>query len=150
VISESTGGAVPTDDEFRAYNAGVIAAFRANGGVVDQPPFPILLLTTTGARTGQRVTTPVAMGTDDGRVFVVASKGGSPHHPAWYHNLVAHPEVTVELGARTYAARAVVVEGAERDRLYRRIVEQVPTFAEYEQVTERIFPVVVLDGVEPN
>ena len=139
--------AVPSDEEFRTYNEGVIAEFRANHGTVSQPPFPILLLTTTGARSGRQSTTPLAYGVDGGHVFVVASKGGAATHPAWFHNLRVHPAVIVELGARTYPAQAVVVSGSERDRLYSSISARVPTFRDYEQMSGRVFPVVVLEGV---
>jgi deazaflavin-dependent oxidoreductase (nitroreductase family) len=136
---------VPADEEFLTYNQGVISEFRANHGTVSQPPFPILLLTTTGARTGRRATVPLGFGVDDkGRVFVVASKAGAPRHPAWFHNLRANPAVTVELGDGSYAARAVVTTGEERDRLYRMVSDGTSA---YEQNTDRIFPVVVLDGV---
>ena len=84
--------AVPSDEEFLAYNQGVISEFRANQGVVSQPPFPILLLTTTGARTGRQATVPLGFAVDDnGRVFVMASKAGAPTHPAWFHNLTGQP-----------------------------------------------------------
>jgi deazaflavin-dependent oxidoreductase (nitroreductase family) len=137
--------AVPSDEEFLAYNQTVIDEFRANHGVVSQPPFPILLLTTTGARTGRRTTVPLGFAVDDdGRVFVVASKAGSPRHPAWFHNLRANASVTVELGDQSYPARAVVTSGEERDRLYRRVAGEDN---EYEKNTTRVFPVVVLDGV---
>jgi deazaflavin-dependent oxidoreductase (nitroreductase family) len=136
---------VPSDEEFRTYNDGVIREFRARHGSVSQPPFPILLLTTTGARTGRPTTVPLGFAVDDGgRVFVVASKAGAPTHPAWFHNLRANPAVTVELGDRTYPARAVVTEGAERDRLYRLVSDGS---SPYERNTDRVFPVVVLDGV---
>jgi deazaflavin-dependent oxidoreductase (nitroreductase family) len=138
---------MPTDEEFLAYNQGVIRAFRENGGVVSQPPFPIVLLTTTGARSSRRTTTPVALGVDGGRVFVVASKGGAPVNPSWFYNLRANPSVTVELGGESYQARAVIAEGSERDRLYGLISAQVPAFREYEQNTDRTFPVVILEGV---
>jgi deazaflavin-dependent oxidoreductase (nitroreductase family) len=137
--------AVPTDEQFLAYNQGVIAEFRANHGVVSQPPFPILLLTTTGARTGRRTTVPLGFAVDDDkRVFVVASKAGAATHPAWFHNLRANPSVTVELGGGSYQAQAVVTAGEERDRLYRRVAE---TGNEYERNTDRVFPVIVLEGV---
>ena len=111
---------VPSDEEFLAYNQDVIKEFRANHGAVSQPPFPVLLLTTTGARTGRPATVPLGFAVDDnGRVFVVASKAGAPRHPAWFHNLRANPSVTVELGDRSFQARAVVTAGEERDRLYR-------------------------------
>jgi deazaflavin-dependent oxidoreductase (nitroreductase family) len=137
--------AVPSDDEFLTYNRGVIDEFRANRGVVSQPPFPVLLLTTTGVRTGRRTTVPLGFAVDDdGRVFVVASKAGAPRHPAWFHNLRGNPSVTVELGEGSFPAQAVVTTGEERDRLYRRVAGEGN---EYEKNTDRVFPVVVLDGV---
>jgi deazaflavin-dependent oxidoreductase (nitroreductase family) len=136
---------VPSDEEFRTYNQGVISEFRANHGTVSQPPFPILLLTTTGARTARQTTVPLGFGVDDnGRVFVVGSKAGAPKHPAWFHNLRANPTVTVELGDNSYQARAVVTTGEERDRLYRMVSDGTSA---YEQNTTRIFPVIILDGV---
>jgi deazaflavin-dependent oxidoreductase (nitroreductase family) len=136
---------VPSDQEFLAYNQGVISEFRANHGVVSQPLFPILLLTTTGARTGRSATVPLGFAVDDnGRVFVMASKAGAPKHPAWFHNLTANPSVTVELGEGSFQAQAVVTEGEERDRLYRMISDGA---SEYEKNTDRVFPVVVLEGV---
>jgi deazaflavin-dependent oxidoreductase (nitroreductase family) len=139
----------PTDEEFIAYNRSVIAEFRANGGVVTRPTFPILLLTTTGARTGRRSTVPLGFGIDRDGVFVVASKAGAATHPAWFHNLRATPSVTVELGNDTVEATAVITEGAERDRLYRIVTGGAPGLNAYEQNTTRVFPVVVLDGVRP-
>ena len=137
--------AVPSDEEFLAYNQGVITEFRANRGVVSQPPFPILLLTTTGARTGRQATVPLGFAVDDnGRVFVMASKAGAPRHPAWFHNLRANPSVTVELGDRSFQAQAVVTEGEERDRLYGMISDGASA---YEKNTDRVFPVIVLEGV---
>jgi deazaflavin-dependent oxidoreductase (nitroreductase family) len=87
------------------------------------------------------------MGVDGGRVFVVASKGGAPSNPAWFHNLRANPSVTVELRGESYPAQAAVVDGDERDHLYALISAQVPAFGEYGQNTSRVFPVVVLEGV---
>ncbi|HUC21240.1 MAG TPA: nitroreductase/quinone reductase family protein, partial [Streptosporangiaceae bacterium] len=127
---------VPSDDEFLAYNQGVISEFRANHGVVSQPPFPILLLTTTGAKTGRPATVPLGFGVDDnGQVFVVASKAGAPKHPAWFHNLRANPSVTVELGDSSFQAQAIVTAGEERDRLYRKVSDGT---SEYENNTDRI------------
>ena len=137
--------AVPSDEEFLAYNQAVISEFRANHGVVSQPPFPILLLTTTGARTGRPATVPLGFAVDgSGRVFVMASKAGAPKHPAWFHNLKANPSVTVELGDGSFQAQAVVTEGEERDRLYGMISDGA---SEYEENTDRVFPVIVLEGV---
>src|SRR5271170_1526720 len=138
---------MPTDEEFLAMNQEVIREFRTHDGVVTQPTFPIVLLTTTGARTGRRTTSPVGFGVDADRVFVVGSKAGGPSHPAWFHNLRANPSVTVELGGESYQARAVITQGAERDRLYGLIAAQVPEFGEHEKSTDRTFPVVVLEGV---
>jgi deazaflavin-dependent oxidoreductase (nitroreductase family) len=136
---------VPSDEEFLAYNQPVIAEFRTNQGAVSQVPFPVLLLTTTGARTGRPSTVPLAFRVDDdGRVFVVASKAGAPKHPAWFHNLRANPSVAVELGGQSFAARAVVTEGEERGRLYASVADGM---SEYVNSTEREFPVIVLDGV---
>jgi deazaflavin-dependent oxidoreductase (nitroreductase family) len=135
---------VPTDEEFRTYNEGVITEFRANHGRVTQPPFPILLLTTTGARTGRKTTVPLGYGIDKGRVFVVASKAGAPHHPAWFHNLRANPSVTVELGDSTHEAQAAITTVEERDRLYRLVSDGT---SPYEQNTTRTFPVIILEGV---
>ena len=136
---------VPSDEEFLAYNQGVISEFRANHGVVSQPPFPILLLTTAGARTGRPTTVPLGFAVDEsGRVFVMASKAGAPRHPSWFHNLRANPSVTVELGDRSFQAQAVVTAGEERDRLYSMISAGA---SEYEKNTDRVFPVVVLEGV---
>jgi len=136
--------AVPSDEEFLAYNQAVIDEFRRNHGVVSEPSFPILLLTTTGARTGRLATVPLGFAVDDkGRVFVVASKAGSPRNPAWFHNLSANPAVTVELGDKSFPARAVVTAGEERDRLYGMLTGP----SQYEENTDRVFPIVVLEGV---
>jgi deazaflavin-dependent oxidoreductase (nitroreductase family) len=136
---------VPSDEEFRTYNQGVISEFRASHGKVSQPAFPILLLTTTGARTGRQTTVPLAFGVDDeGRVFVVGSKAGAPKHPAWFHNLRANPTATVELGDSSYQARAVVTTREERDRLYHMVSDGT---SPYEQNTDRVFPVIILEGV---
>jgi deazaflavin-dependent oxidoreductase (nitroreductase family) len=95
--------------DIKAYNRQLIAQFRADGG----PPEgrPLLLLTTTGARTGQRVTTPMMRIDDDGRLLVIASNSGATRHPDWFHNLLAHPDVFVEVAGDSYPARAVVPTG---------------------------------------
>jgi len=138
---------VPTDEEFLSYNQDVIREFRANGGVVPALGYPILLLTTTGARTGHQTTSPLGFSVDRGRVFVVASKGGAPAHPAWFLNLQANPSVTVELGPNRHEARAVVAEGEERDRLYAILAADAPTLRAHAKKTTREFPIVVLEGV---
>ncbi|SNX62168.1 deazaflavin-dependent oxidoreductase (nitroreductase family) [Streptomyces sp. TLI_55] len=124
-------------DEFRAHNGRVGGWFE--GG-------RLLLLTTTGARTGARHTTPLGYLPDGGdRVLVIASAGGSTRHPDWYRNILAHPQVTVEAGAFTYEAQAVVLEGEERDRSFARAVEADRGWAEYqEKAGDRVLPVVAL------
>jgi deazaflavin-dependent oxidoreductase (nitroreductase family) len=131
------------------WNQAIITEFRANGGKVGGQfaGAPLLLLTTTGAKTGQNRTTPVMYNTDGGRLLVFASKAGAPTNPDWYHNLVAHPEVTVEVGTENYPARATVLQGEERDRLFKRHSEQYPGFAEYQAKTTRTIPVVALERV---
>lgn len=132
--------------EMENWNRQVIEEFRANGGKINGPlaGFPLLLLTTTGARSGQRRVSPLAYRAEGDRLFVFASKGGAPTSPDWYHNLVAHPEVTVEVGAETFEATAIVIEGEERDQIYTRQGEQYPNFAEYQTKTTRKIPVVEL------
>jgi len=132
------------------FNQQIIDEFRANRGRVGGyfEGARLLLLTTTGARTGTPHTTPVGYLPDGGdRVLVIASAAGSARHPDWFHNLVAHPQVTVESGVFTYEARAVVLTGEERDRLFARAVEADPGWAAYQEKTDRIIPVVALHSV---
>ncbi|MQA86386.1 MAG: nitroreductase family deazaflavin-dependent oxidoreductase [Streptosporangiales bacterium] len=127
-------------------NQAIIDEFRANGGKVGGPfeGGTLALLTTTGAKTSRRRTNPVRYLQDGDRILVFASNAGRPTHPAWYHNLLANPELTVEVGAETYQATAVPLHGEERDRLYARQAELVPAFAEYQARTSRVIPVVAL------
>lgn len=132
------------------FNQQIIDEFRANHGKVGGPfeGGRLILLTTTGARTGIPHTTPVGYLNDGGdRILVIASAGGSPRHPDWYRNLVAHPQVTVESGAFTYEAEAVVLRGEERDRAFARAVETEPGWAAYQEKTDRIIPVVALHEI---
>jgi deazaflavin-dependent oxidoreductase (nitroreductase family) len=126
----------------KSFNETLIAEFRANAGRLsgDFANAQFLLLTTIGAKSGKRRTTPLAYIPIDQRILIVASKGGAPTNPAWYWNLIAHPEVTVEIGAETYNAEAVAIEGIEHDRLYAEIASRVPTFAEYQNRTDRVIP----------
>ena len=132
------------------YNRQVIEEFRANGGKVSGPfeHTPLLLLTTTGAKSGERRITPMEYIPDGDRLLVFASKGGAPTHPDWYHNLVAHPEVTVEVGTETFDAIAVVTEDSERDRLWTKAVELYPHLAGYQAKTTRQIPVIALSRRE--
>lgn len=131
------------------FNQQIIEEFRANGGRVGGyfEGSALLLLTTTGARSGRQVVSPVMYLEDEGRHIVIASNAGADRHPAWYHNLTTRPEVTVEVGTETFRAKAVVVEGEERDRLYARMVEREPGFAEYQAKTTRRIPVVALHRI---
>lgn len=127
------------------YNQAVIETFRANGGKMPGPN-RLLLLTTTGARSGQPRTTPVAFSTDGDHLVIVASKGGAPTNPDWFFNLLANPIVTIELGAERFQARAsVVADEQERERLYASHAELMPGFAEYPKKTSRPIPVILLD-----
>ena len=131
------------------FNRGVIDEFRTNEGQVGGlfQGAPMLLLTSTGAKTGRRHTTPVVYTTDGDRLVILASKGGSPTNPAWYHNLVANPEATVELGPDTFKVKAVVTTGEERSRLFEQQAAVMPNFAEYQQKTTRQIPVIALERI---
>ncbi|MFG2287790.1 nitroreductase/quinone reductase family protein [Streptomyces sp. NPDC048595] len=132
------------------FNQQIIEEFRANGGRVGGPfeGGRLLLLTTTGARSGAPHTTPLGYLPDGGeRVLVIASAGGAPKHPAWYHNLVAHPRVTVEAGVFTYEAEAIVLEGAERDRAFARAAATDPGWSDYQERADRVLPVVALQEI---
>jgi deazaflavin-dependent oxidoreductase (nitroreductase family) len=128
------------------WNRQVIEEFRTNGGKVGGQfeGAPLLLLTTTGAKSGQRRTSPMMYLPDGDRMLVFASKGGAPTHPDWYHNLVAHQEATVEVGTETFDVTAVVLTGEERDRLYAKQAKLYPGFASYQARTTRQIPVVAL------
>lgn len=130
------------------FNQQVITEFRANRGRVGGmfEGARLILLTTTGARTGAPHTVPLGYLPDGGeRIIVIASAGGSPKHPAWYHNLVASQKVTVENGLFTYEAEAIVLTGPERDEIFARAVEADPGWAAYETRSARTLPVVALE-----
>ena len=135
-----------THDQPGDWNQQTIAEFRANEGRVGGPfeGAPVLLLTTTGAKTGKRRTSPMMYLPDGDRLLVFASKAGAPTNPDWFHNLVAHPTVTVEVGVEEYEATATVTEGSERDELYARQAALYPGFGEYQAKTTRVIPVVAL------
>ncbi len=128
------------------FNRKVIDEFRANEGKVGGPfeGADVLLLTSTGAKSGEQRTTPVVYQRDGDRMVIFASKAGAPDNPAWYHNLRANPTATVEVGSDTLDVEALVIEGDERERLFRRQVERHPQFGEYEKKTTRQIPVVAL------
>lgn len=132
------------------FNHNLIEEFRAANGKVTGhfEGAPLLLLTTTGAKTGRKHTTPVVYLQDGERVVVFGSKGGAPTHPAWYLNLVANPIVNVELPGEMFEARAFTAEGAERDRIWTAQKEAMPGFKDYEANTDRQIPVIVLERVK--
>ena len=140
------------ETDYPAFNRSFIAEFRASGGAVGGmfAGLPILLLTTTGAKSGQPRTAPLLYKEDHDRLLIVASKGGSPTHPDWYHNILANPEVTVEVGSEAFPARARITEGAERQRLFATLTATLPKLQETQASTARQLPVVVLERVGTN
>ena len=128
------------------WNRQTIEEFRANQGQVGGvwEGRPLLILTTKGAKSGQPRTNPMMYMREDDRLFVFASKGGAPSNPDWYYNLVAHPDVTVEIGDQTYPATAKPVTGEERDRIYDEWAKMYPQFREYQEKTTRVIPVIEL------
>jgi len=132
----------------RAMGAHTLA-YRATRGLIGHRipgvRAPILLLEHTGARSGKGRTSPLLYVPDGDNVAVIASKGGNPRNPAWFHNLRANPEAIVQIGSERRAVRARLAEGEERERLWRRAVELWPSYAEYERRTTRAIPVVVLE-----
>jgi len=128
------------------WNTRVIAEFRANSGKVGGQfeGAPMVLVTTTGAKSGKQRTSPLVYLADGDQVVIFASKAGAPSHPDWYHNIVANPVVTVEIGADTYQATAVVLQGDERDRIYATQAARMPNFQQYQDNTTRVIPVVAL------
>ena len=131
----------------RDYNLRLIEEFRAERSKTGKPleGRSLLLLTTTGARSGQRRTTPMMYISDSDRLLIIASNAGAPSHPDWYHNLVAHPQVTVEVGPETFEATAIVMEGEARQQLWTRVTELYPFFADHQAKVTRQIPVVVLE-----
>ena len=120
--------------------------YRVSGGKLGKSFFgsPVLLLTTTGRRTGKPRTWPLTYLPEGDRLIIIASNGGQPNHPAWYLNLRATPQVSVQLGDRVRTMIAQTTEGDERARLWSRVVEEYPAYAEYQRKTDRQIPVVVL------
>jgi deazaflavin-dependent oxidoreductase (nitroreductase family) len=129
------------------YNRKIIEDFRAarDRGETSLDDRPMVLLTTTGAKSGKLHTTPLRFFRDGDRIYVLASKGGAPSDPDWYRNLVANPEVTVESGTETFKAQAVVATGSERDRLWAHAVATEPAFGEYQAKITRQIPVIILE-----
>ncbi len=132
------------------FNQNLIKEFRANAGKAISGPFvnaPLLLLTTTGAKSGKPFTTPLVYTRDGARIVIIASKGGFPTHPAWYHNLKAHPTVTLEVGAQKFQAKATITTDPERQRLFDAQAKVMPTFNDYQKATTRQIPVITLEPI---
>jgi deazaflavin-dependent oxidoreductase (nitroreductase family) len=129
------------------FNTSIIEEFRANDGKVAGPFLgaPMVLLTTTGAKSGQPRVAPLVYLRDGDRVVIFASKAGAPTNPDWYHNLAANPNVSVEVGADKYEATAEEITGEERNRLFAAQVAVMPGFQEYADKTSRLIPVVALN-----
>ncbi|MBS9534263.1 nitroreductase family deazaflavin-dependent oxidoreductase [Mycobacterium sp. M1] len=133
-------------DQVLAFNERNITEFRSRGGKLGGPfeGAPVLLLTTTGAKSGQPRTSPMMYLPDGDRIIVFASNEGRDTHPSWYHNLRANPSATVEVGTETFPATATEITGEEHDRLYAIQAERYPGFAGYQAKTDRVIPVVAL------
>lgn len=129
------------------FNEQIVEEFRANAGKVGGvfEGAPLLLLHTTGAKSGEERINPLMYRKDEERMVVFASKGGAPRNPDWYHNLDANPTIKIEVGATTVEAKARVTESDERDRLWTAQKKDYPQFAQYEANTERQIPVIVLE-----
>jgi deazaflavin-dependent oxidoreductase (nitroreductase family) len=132
------------------FNKGLIDELRANDGEATSAPFvghPMIILTTTGAKTGESRTSPLTYSRDGDRYVIVASKGGAPTHPAWFHNLTTNPQVTSEIDGESFQATATVVDEPERQRLYDQhaAVHAGLGFPSYEKKTTRVIPVIVLE-----
>ena len=143
-------------DPMAEFNKKVIDEFRSNGGNLSRQfaerlgekllaGAPMIIVTHKGAKSGRIYTSPLVYSKDGARYVIIASKGGAPDNPSWYHNLVAHPEVTVEVPGETYKAHARVATGEERDRLFKAQADVMPAFNDYQQKTNRVIPVVILE-----
>jgi deazaflavin-dependent oxidoreductase (nitroreductase family) len=128
------------------WNIATIKEFRANTGKVGGPftGKTLLILHTIGAKSKQEHINPVAYVPDGDRFVIIASKGGAPTNPDWYYNIIANPQVTVEVGTEQFTTRASITEEPERTRLYNKMLEMMPGFAEYQKKTTRIIPVIIL------
>jgi deazaflavin-dependent oxidoreductase (nitroreductase family) len=134
---------------YQDFNRNLIQDLRANGKPTSGPFLGrnVLILTTKGAKSKQVRETPLVYTRDGDHYVIVASKGGAPTHPSWYHNLVTHPDVTVEVGKEKFIARAHVPQGDEYERLYLQHADINPTFHDYRKKTTRKIPVIVLERV---
>jgi deazaflavin-dependent oxidoreductase (nitroreductase family) len=137
--------------DYEAFTRMLIDDLRSHGGQVTSGPLagkPLMILTTTGVKTGLERTAIITYTRDGDRYSIAGSKSGAPTHPAWFHNLQANPEVTVEAGGETFKARAEVTHGPERDRLWERHVAALPEFGEYPTKTDRVIPMILLERID--
>jgi deazaflavin-dependent oxidoreductase (nitroreductase family) len=134
---------------FQDFNRGLINDLRTNGKPTSGPFLgrEVLILTTKGAKSGEVRETPLVYTRDGNHYVIVASKGGAPTHPSWYHNLVKHPEVSIELGKEKFSARAHIADGDEYERLYTQHADINPGFHDYRKRTTRKIPVIVLERI---
>jgi deazaflavin-dependent oxidoreductase (nitroreductase family) len=134
-------------DPMAEFNKKVIDEFRSSGGKLtgQMAESPMIIITHKGAKSGTTYTSPLVYSKDGDRYVIIASKAGAPKNPSWYHNLVAHPEVTVEIGTEKFKAKATEAKGAERDRLFEAQAKMMPQFNEYQKKTARKIPVIVLE-----
>ena len=134
----------------KEFNKSIIDEFRANNGKMSGQfaDAPLLLLTTTGAKTGLVRVNPLVYLNDGDRYIIIASFAGAPANPPWYFNLLAEPKVGVEVAGDQFTAKADVVDEPGRTELYARMVETMPVFAEYQEKTTRVIPVIALTRVE--
>ena len=130
-------------EQLLAFNQGIVEEFRANGGKCGGmfEGNPMILLNMKGAKSGRDLISPLSYCADGDDCIIMASAGGSPKHPNWYHNLVAHPDITVERGTEKYAAKAVLTAGDDRTDAYTRMVTAMPRFADYQAGVDREIPV---------
>ncbi len=126
------------------YNRQVVEQFRTKGGKVEGWA-PLILLTTRGAKSGQERTYPLMSVPYGDHYLAVASKGGAPKNPLWYNNVLAHPDVTVEVGNEKFAAKARLLSGVERESAFAQAVSVFPNYAEYQKKTEREIPIFLLE-----
>jgi deazaflavin-dependent oxidoreductase (nitroreductase family) len=137
---------------FHDFNRNLVEDVRAHGKPTSGPFLgrDVLILSTKGAKSGEERSTPLVYSWDAGHHVIIASKGGAPTHPSWYHNLTAHPIVTVETGKEKFQARARVVDGDDYERLYKQHADINPGFCDYRKKTSRKIPVIVLERIDSS
>jgi deazaflavin-dependent oxidoreductase (nitroreductase family) len=138
---------------YNDFNRALIKDLREHGGKATSGPFvgrDVMIVTSKGAKSGEKRENPVAFSRDGDKYVIIASKGGAPTNPNWYHNLLAHPEVTVEVGDEKFKARARVAEDEHYERLYQNHAKNMPAFNDYRQKTTRKIPVVILERIDPK